>query len=56
VPTITTEAVALAAGGDRRHIGVWALGQALLPALAFTIAIGMPRLLWRHRRLMREAR
>ncbi|MFO1171773.1 MAG: ABC transporter permease subunit [Hyphomicrobiaceae bacterium] len=55
VPTITTEAVALAAGGDRRTIGVWAICQALLPAVAFMIAIGVPHLMWRHRRLMREA-
>ncbi len=53
VPTVTTEAVSLAAGGDRRLIGVWALVQASLPLLGFLIAVGLPRLLWTHRRGMR---
>jgi putative thiamine transport system permease protein len=53
VPTITTEAIALAAGGDRRVIGVWANVQALLPAIAFALALIVPRVLWRNRRLMR---
>lgn len=55
VPTITTEAVALASGGDRRFIGVWALVQALLPATGFILAIAVPRLVWANRRQMREA-
>lgn len=55
VPTVTTEAVALASGGDRRHIGVWALLQAMLPAAGFILAVGVPRLVWRHRRDMRGA-
>jgi putative thiamine transport system permease protein len=55
VPTVTTEAVALAAGGDRRHIGVWALLQALLPAAGFVLATVVPRLVWRNRQQMREA-
>jgi putative thiamine transport system permease protein len=54
VPTVTTEAVALAAGGDRRHIGVWALIQASLPAAGFVLAMVVPRILWRQRRDMRE--
>jgi len=53
VPTVTTEAVALAAGGNRRLIGVWALMQASLPLIGFVIAVGLPRLLWTHRRGMR---
>ncbi|MGJ7459895.1 ABC transporter permease [Halomonas sp. MA07-2] len=53
VPTVTTEAVALAAGGNRRLIGVWALVQASLPLLGFLIAVGLPRLLWSNRRGMR---
>jgi putative thiamine transport system permease protein len=56
VPTITTEAVALSTGGDRRIIGVWALMQAVLPALAFAVAIAAPRLLWRRRAGLRGAR
>ncbi|MDJ1159093.1 ABC transporter permease subunit [Chelatococcus sp. SYSU_G07232] len=54
-PTITTEAVALASGGDRRIIGVHALLQALLPFLAFAAAIGVPLLVFRHRRGLRDA-
>ncbi|MFD2344861.1 ABC transporter permease [Sinorhizobium terangae] len=51
--TITTEAVALSAGGDRRVIGVYALVQAALPFLAFVVASLGPQLLFRNRRAMR---
>jgi putative thiamine transport system permease protein len=44
--TLTTEAVALAGGGDRRVLGVYAFLQALLPLLAFAIVLAVP-----HRRL-----
>lgn len=50
VATLTTEAVTLSAGADRRVIGVWALLQALLPLLAYAAALGLPRLLQPHRR------
>ena len=53
VPTVTTEALSLAAGGNRRVIGVWALVQASLPLVGFIIAVGLPRLLWSNRRGMR---
>ncbi|MEM6490046.1 MAG: ABC transporter permease [Pseudomonadota bacterium] len=56
VATLTTEAVALAAGGDRRMIGVWALVQALAPLPAFALALGLPALIWRRRRGMTAAR
>ncbi|WP_244613412.1 ABC transporter permease [Modicisalibacter radicis] len=49
VSTITTEAVALASGGDRRLTAVYALLQLLLPALGFALALGLPRLLFRRR-------
>jgi putative thiamine transport system permease protein len=49
-PTITTEAVALASGGDRRVIGVYALVQMLLPLLAFLIATIGPALAFRRRK------
>jgi putative thiamine transport system permease protein len=39
--TITTEAVALSAGGDRRVIGVYATLQMLLPALGFAAALAI---------------
>lgn len=54
VPTLTTEAVALASGGNRGIIAVWALLQALLPMLGFLLALFLPRLLWRHRNGMRD--
>ncbi|HEY9058540.1 MAG TPA: ABC transporter permease [Aurantimonas sp.] len=53
LPTITTEAVALASGGNRRIIGAYALLQTLLPFLAFAASGLVPILLWRHRRGMR---
>ncbi|MBW6389817.1 ABC transporter permease [Billgrantia antri] len=53
IATVTTEAVSLAAGGNRRVIGVWALVQASLPLVGFIIAVGLPRLLWSNRRDMR---
>lgn len=55
VTTVTTEAVALASGGDRRIVGVWVLVQALLPAIGFAIALFAPRLIWRHRRALRNS-
>ncbi len=53
LPTITTEAVALASGGNRRVIGVYAFVQMLLPAIGFAIAIVAPALLFRRFRAMR---
>ena len=53
--TITTEAVALSAGGDRRLIGVYALMQMLLPFLGFLVAILLPAVLYRNRRDMAPA-
>ncbi len=52
-PTVTTEAVALASGGDPRLIGATALLQALLPFLGFAIAALVAAFLSRNRRLMR---
>lgn len=50
VATLTTEAVALASGGDRRAIGVYGLMQTLAALLPFTLALIVPTLLWRNRR------
>ena len=50
--TLTTEAVALSAGGDRRIIGVYALMQMLLPFIAFTLALALPAWLFRRRRAL----
>ncbi len=48
--TLTTEAVTLAAGADRRVIAVYAFLQSLLPLLAFGLAILFPAALsaWRR--------
>lgn len=48
ITTITTEAVALASGGNRRVIGAYALAQMLLPALGFLLAHLSARLIWRR--------
>lgn len=52
LPTITTEAVALASGGNRRLIGVYALIQSILPFIAFAVAALVPAWLWRNRRAL----
>ncbi len=54
-PTITTEAVALASGGNRQIIGATALLQAVLPFIGFALALVVPALLFRNRREMRAA-
>jgi len=48
--TLTTEAVALASGADRRLAALYALLQALLPLVGFGLALWLPRLAWRNRR------
>ncbi|MEO6564452.1 MAG: ABC transporter permease [Casimicrobiaceae bacterium] len=50
IPTLTTEAVTLAAGADRRVIGAYALMQSALPMLFFLAAALVPALLYRNRR------
>jgi putative thiamine transport system permease protein len=50
VTTLTTEAVALAAGGDRRLTGAWALAQAAAPLAGFALALAIPALIHRDRR------
>lgn len=52
VATLTTEAVALAAGGDRRLIGMTALAQTATVILPFALALALPRLAFRHRRAL----
>ncbi|MDN5782777.1 MAG: ABC transporter permease subunit [Luteimonas sp.] len=53
VSTITTDAISLASGGNRRLTAVYALLQLALPALGFALALGLPRLLFRRRSAMR---
>jgi len=50
VRTLTTEAVALASGVDRRLAAVTAILQALLPMAGFALAAALPARLFRHRR------
>jgi putative thiamine transport system permease protein len=42
-PTVTTEAVTLATGANRRIIGVFAAAQAALPLLGFALALWLAR-------------
>ena len=48
--TLTTEAVSLAGGADRRVIGVHALLQGVTPLLVFAAALFGPAWLFRDRR------
>jgi putative thiamine transport system permease protein len=50
VATLTTEAVTLASGADRRVIGAYAFLQSLLPGLVYLAAVLLPALLFAHRR------
>ena len=52
VETLTTEAVALASGGDRRLIGVYAVAQTVAALLPFVIAAIVPSIIWRNRKGM----
>lgn len=55
VVTLTTEAVTLASGGDRRITGVYGLLQALLPLIAYGLAIGLPEILHARTRASQSA-
>ena len=50
VTTLTTEALALASGGNRRLTAAYALLQTLLPSLGFALAIALPRLIVARRK------
>lgn len=52
IATLTTEAVTLSSGSDRRVLAVQSLLQAMLPALVYGLAMAVPALLWRNRRDM----
>jgi putative thiamine transport system permease protein len=54
VATLTTEAVALASGGDRRAIGVYGLMQTGAALIPFTLALIMPAIVWRNRKGLRH--
>ena len=48
--SLTTEAVGLAAGADRRIVGIYAFAQMALPLLGFAVALAVPAILFRHRK------
>ena len=50
IVTLTTEAVALSSGGDRRAIGVYSLMQTGAALVPFAIAMLLPAMIWRHRK------
>lgn len=50
IETLTTEAVALASGGDRRAIGVFSLMQTGAALVPFALALIIPALVWRNRK------
>jgi putative thiamine transport system permease protein len=51
--TLTTEALTLSAGGNRRLIGQFGLMLALLPLAGFALALAIPAWRFRERRAMR---
>ncbi|MCF1710924.1 ABC transporter permease subunit [Tabrizicola sp. J26] len=53
ITTLTSEAVALSSGGNRRIIGAYAVLQMLLPAAGFLLALAIPALVFRNRQGMR---
>lgn len=55
IATLTTEAVTLSSGSDRRVVGVLGVLQAALPFAAYAAALAIPAVLWRNRRGMRAA-
>jgi putative thiamine transport system permease protein len=50
IATLTTEAVTLAGGSDRRIVGVYAFLQSAMPLLVYGTALAVPALLYRRRR------
>ncbi len=53
--TLTTEAVTLSSGGDRRVVSVFAFVQAMLPLVVYGAALATPRWLHRNRRALEPA-
>ena len=52
IATLTTEAVTLSSGSDRRIIAVYGVLQAALPLFTFALALILPALAFRHRQGM----
>jgi putative thiamine transport system permease protein len=55
VATVTTEAVTLASGGDRRTLAVYAVLQMSLPFIGYFLAYVIPQIRFANRRLMQLA-
>ena len=53
IETLTTEAVALSSGGDRRAIGVYSLMQTGAALVPFAVALLLPAFIWRNRKGLR---
>lgn len=53
ITTITTESLALASGGNRAALAVYALLQLVLPLFSFALALILPALVFRNRSAMR---
>jgi putative thiamine transport system permease protein len=51
--TLTTEALTIAAGGNRRVVGLFGLTLAALPLVGFALALALPAWRFRHRGAMR---
>jgi len=54
VTTVTTESLALASGGSRSLLAVYAMLQLILPLIVFSLAAAIPGLVFRNRRGMRQ--
>ncbi|MEO8836394.1 MAG: ABC transporter permease subunit [Caldimonas sp.] len=52
VATLTTEAVTLSSGADRRILGVFTILQIAIPLLAYTAALALPAVLYARRKGM----
>jgi putative thiamine transport system permease protein len=50
IPTLTTEAMTLASGADRRVVGVFAFLQSVLPLLFYVLALTVPATIHANRR------
>ncbi|KAB2849333.1 MAG: ABC transporter permease subunit [Hyphomicrobiaceae bacterium] len=51
-PTITTEAVTVSSGGNRRILAIYALLQTIVPFIGFLVATTVPAMIFRHRKGM----
>ncbi|MEO6364065.1 MAG: ABC transporter permease subunit, partial [Caldimonas sp.] len=52
IATLTTEAVTLSSGADRRILGVFTVLQAVIPLLAYIAALAVPAMLYARRKGM----